>query len=77
MSIFWVPDEDDQPRGLSWPPRTVADEVAQWVDERALQRAAAVIHGFRIRIVTTARGLTRRRLARRLGLPAIRHRRVT
>jgi hypothetical protein len=77
MSIFWAPDENDQPRGVAWPSRAVADEVAQWIDERALQRAAAVVRGLALRIVTTARSLPRHRLARRLVPPAIRHRRVS
>jgi hypothetical protein len=61
MSIFWAPDENDQPRAASWPSQGVANEVALWIDERALQRAAAVVRGFALRVMTTARGLPRPR----------------
>jgi hypothetical protein len=77
MSIFWVPDEDDLPRGGLAPPGTVADEVARWIDERALHRAEAALRGFALRLVTTARDLPRRRLARRLEPSSLRHRRAS
>jgi hypothetical protein len=75
MSIFWVPDEDDPPGGGP-PPGTVADEVARWIDERAVHRAEAMIRELRLRLVTTAHGLPRR-LARRLEPPSLRHRRAS
>lgn len=77
MSIFWTPDEDDRPRDGSRPSQAVSDEIALWMDERALQRAAAAVHLLALRITTAARGLTRRQLPDRLLRPAIRHRRVS
>jgi hypothetical protein len=77
MSIFWVPDEDDPPRGVPPPSHAVADELARWIDERALQRADTVIRGFTLRVGITARGLLRARLARRLQPPSLGHGRAS
>lgn len=77
MSIFWTPDEYDRPRDGLRPPGAVSDEIAQWIDERALNRAAAAVRPFALRIATAARGLTWRRRPDRLLGPAIRQRRVS
>jgi hypothetical protein len=76
MSIFWTPDEYNRPRDLLRPSQAVSDEISQWIDERALQRAAAAVRPLALRIAMAARGLTRRRLSDRLLRPAIRRRRV-
>lgn len=77
MAIFWTPDEDDRPGDGSWPSRAVTDEVARWIDGRAVQRAAAAVRGLALSIATAARDLSGRRLTDRILRPAIRHRRVS
>ena len=77
MAIFWTPDEDDRPGDGSWPSRTVADEMARWIDGRAVQRAAAFVRGLALRIAPPTHGLTGRRLTDRVLRPAMRHRRVS
>jgi hypothetical protein len=77
MSIFWTPDEDDRPLDGAWPSRAVSDEIARWIDQRALYRAVAAGRALALRIATAALGLTGRRLPDRFLRPAIRPRRVS
>jgi hypothetical protein len=70
MSIFWTADEYDRPRGGLRPSRAVSDEIALWIDERALHRAAAVVRPFALRIAMVARGLAWRH---RFLRPSTRH----
>lgn len=72
MSIFWMPDEEDRPRDGFRPSQAVSDEIARWIDERALHRAAAVVRPLALRIAATARVLTGRRPNRFLR-PSTRH----
>ena len=73
MSIFWTPDEYDRRRDGLRPSRAVSDEIAQWIDERALHRAAAVVRPLALRIATFASGLAWRRRPIRFLRPSTRH----
>ena len=73
MSIFWTPDEYDRPRDGLRPSRAVSDEIALWIDERALERATAAVRPFALRIAAAARVLAGRRPPNRFLRPSTRH----
>jgi hypothetical protein len=76
MPIFWAPDEDNAPRNGPWPPQAFADEIAGWIDERAVDRTATAIRALRHRIAEAVPGVSWRRSAEGALRPVIR-RRVT
>jgi hypothetical protein len=57
MSIFWMPDEDDRPRGGVWAARPFADETVKWIDPRAVERLRGVIRALAVRLGATSRDL--------------------
>jgi hypothetical protein len=73
MSIFWMPDEDDRPRGGAW---AVADDTINWIDPHAVERMRGMVRALAVRIATASRDLTSRRLPPRLPRAAIRSRRA-
>jgi hypothetical protein len=76
MSIFWMPDEEDRPRGGAWTYRPVAEETIKWIDPRAVERLRGMLRALAVRVGTASRDLSTGRPPYRLPRPAIRSRRA-
>jgi len=76
MSIFWMPDEDEGPRGGVWAYGPVANETINWIDSRAVERVKGMVRALAVRVGTASRDLASRRLPPRLPRAVIRSRRA-
>jgi hypothetical protein len=76
MSIFWMPDEEDPPRGVAWASQPVAAETLKWIDPHAVERMRGMVRALTVRVGTASRELVSRRLSHRVPRAAIRSRRA-
>ncbi|MCU1382496.1 MAG: hypothetical protein JWL71_1193 [Acidobacteria bacterium] len=76
MPMFWTPDKDEAPHGGPTLPRTVRDEMARWIDERAVRRAVIAVRGL-VRRIASARTAAGRRAASAAVPPAVRQHRAS